>query len=234
MCLQPAGLTFREHTKVEEYTVNRGPALPLRLHRPLAVLAVLTGVLAVVLLPAMALDDRQLFGVSVWLKPWKFAVSIAIYSLTVAWMVTLIHTGARLARAAATGAAVALGIEIALITTQAARGVPSHFNNQTALDSMLFNVMGASIILVWLATGVLALLLVRQRPDDRVLAAGLRWGLAVSLLGMILAVLMINPVNQWMLRTWPSPADRARRRPYRGRARRRPGRADRQLEPCRR
>jgi hypothetical protein len=45
------------------------------------VLATLTGVLAVVLLPAMALDGRQLLGVSVWLKPWKFAVSIAIYSL---------------------------------------------------------------------------------------------------------------------------------------------------------
>jgi hypothetical protein len=41
-------------------------------------------------------------------------------------------TGARLARAAATGAAVALGIEITLITAQAARGVPSHFNTQTA------------------------------------------------------------------------------------------------------
>jgi hypothetical protein len=80
------------------------------------VLATLTGVLAMVLLPAMALDDRQLSGVSVWLKPWKFSVSIALYSLTVAWMVTLVRRGARLARAAATGAAVALGVEIAVIT----------------------------------------------------------------------------------------------------------------------
>lgn len=113
--------------------MNPGRTLPLR--RPLVVLAVSTGVLAVVLLPAMALDDRQLLGVSVWLKPWKFAVSIAIYVLTVAWMVTLLHKGARLARAAATLAAVALGIEITLITVQAARGVPSHFNTQTPLVS---------------------------------------------------------------------------------------------------
>jgi hypothetical protein len=174
--------------------VNPGRTLPL--HRPLVVLAVSTGVLAVVLLPAMALDDRQLLGVSVWLKPWKFAVSIAIYVLTVAWMVTLLHTGARLARAAATLAAVALGIEITLITVQAARGVPSHFNTQTPLDSMLFNLMGASIVSAWVATLVLALLLARQRLDDPVLAAGLGWGLAVSLLGMLLAVLMINPINQ--------------------------------------
>jgi hypothetical protein len=44
--------------------VNQRRTLPL--HRPLAVLAVGTGVLAVGLLPAMALDDRQLLGVSVW------------------------------------------------------------------------------------------------------------------------------------------------------------------------
>jgi hypothetical protein len=177
--------------------MNRGLALPP--HRPLAILAALTGVLAVVLLPAMVLDDRQLLGVSVWLKPWKFAVSIAIYSLTVAWMVTLVRKGARLARGAATVAAVALGIEIALITAQAARGVPSHFNTQTPLDSTLFNVMGASIVSAWVATGVLALVLVRQRLDDRVLAVGLGWGLGVGLLGMILAVLMINPLNQFVL-----------------------------------
>jgi hypothetical protein len=168
----------------------------LALHRPLVVLAAVTAVLAVGLLPAMVVDHRQLLGVSVWLKPWKFAVSIAIYSLTVAWMVTLVDTGARLARTAATLAAVALGVEMAIITVQAARGVPSHFNTQTPLDSTLFNIMGASIITVSAAT--LALVLARQRLDDRVLAVGLRWGLAVSLLGMILAVLMIDPVNQWV------------------------------------
>jgi hypothetical protein len=142
----------------------------------------------------MVLDDRRLLGVSVWLKPWKFAVSIALYALTIAWMVTLVGRGARLARAAASGAAVALGVEITLITFQAARGVPSHFNTQTALDARVFNLMGASILLVWVATGVLA----GQRLADRVLAAGLGWGLAVSLVGMIVAVLMINPVNQWV------------------------------------
>jgi hypothetical protein len=70
---------------------------------------------------------------------------------------------------------------------------------------MLFNLMGASILLVWVATLVLALLLARQRLDDRVLAAGLGWGLTISLLGMILAVLMINPINEWVLQLSHSP-----------------------------
>src|SRR5512132_3246589 len=164
-----AGLSLRDHTSREECPVNRGGALAL--HRPLVVLAAVTGVLAVILLPAMALDHRQLLGVSVWLKPWKFAVSIAVYSLTVAWMVTLVGTGARLARGAATAAAVALGIEIALITTQAARGVPSHFNTRTPLDAMVFDLMGASIVSVWVATLVLALVPRRSVSDSPALSS---------------------------------------------------------------
>jgi hypothetical protein len=132
-------------TQQSAKSITRAVAHQRPLHRPLVVLAAVTAVLAVGLLPTMVVDHRQLLGVSVWLKPWKFAVSITIYSLTVAWMVTLVDRGARLARRAATVAAVALGLEIALITAQAARGVSSHFNTQTPPDSMVFYVMGASI-----------------------------------------------------------------------------------------
>jgi hypothetical protein len=192
-------------TQQSANSTTRAVAPHRPLHRPLVVLAALTAVLAVGLLPVMVVDHRQLLGVSVWLKPWKFAVSITIYALTVAWMVTLVDRGARLARRAATVAAVALGVEIALITAQAARGVPSHFNTGTPRDSMVFYVMGGSIGIVWIATLVLALVLVRQQLDDQVLAVGLRWGLAVSLFGMIVAVLMINPLNQWVLQQVHAP-----------------------------
>ena len=36
----------------------------------------------------LALDSRQITGAPAWLKPAKFAVSTAIYSLTLAWVFT--------------------------------------------------------------------------------------------------------------------------------------------------
>ena len=36
---------------------------------------------------AMALDERELRGVSVWAKPAKFMASIALFALTTAWFV---------------------------------------------------------------------------------------------------------------------------------------------------
>lgn len=175
------------------------PRVTMRaLHRPLVAVAVGCGVAAVLMLPGMALDDRRLFGVSVWLKPWKFAVSFTIYALTLAWMLTLVGRGRRLARAAGSVIAVLLAVEFALIVMQAARGVPSHFNNQTAFDSLVFKVMGGAIMLTWATNLLLALVLLRQRTLGRVLAVGLGWGLGVALFGMLIGPLTIDPMNEWV------------------------------------
>jgi len=167
-------------------------------HRPLLAVAVGCGVVAVLMLPAMVLDDRRLFGVSVWLKPWKFAVSFAIYALTIAWMLTLVHRGARLARAAGSLIAVMVGVELALIAMQAASGVPSHFNDQTPFDLLVFQVMGGMIMLVWVANLLVALVLLRQRTLGPVLSAGLGWGLGVGLFAMLIGPMMIDPMNEWV------------------------------------
>jgi hypothetical protein len=176
-------------------TARPGPNVRA-LHRPLVVLALVTGAAAVIMLPAMLLDNRQLFGVSVWLKPWKFAVSIAIYSLTIAWLLTLVHRGARVANAAGTAIVIMLGAEIVLIVLQAARGVPSHFNNESAFDSAVFSIMGVGIVLAWAATLVLALVLLREERLRPIPATGVHWGLGVSLFGAILALLMVDPMNE--------------------------------------
>jgi hypothetical protein len=51
-----------------------------------------------------------------------------------------------------------------IIVGQAARGRRSHFNADTALDGRLFSIMGMSVAVLWLATAVLAVVVVRQRP----------------------------------------------------------------------
>ena len=70
---------------------------PSQWHRPLLVLAAALAVLTLVTLVGWAVDDRQLLGVSVWEKPFKFAISGVIYAVTWAW---LIGHFARLRRAA--------------------------------------------------------------------------------------------------------------------------------------
>ena len=57
--------------------------------------------------------------------------------------------------------------EMALIVYQVVRGRASHFNIGTALDSAIFNLMGALAGLVFVATFVLACLLAFEPAVDR-------------------------------------------------------------------
>ncbi len=43
----------------------------------------------------MLVDDRQLLGESVWLKPAKFGLAFALYGVTLAWVLRLPHRGRR-------------------------------------------------------------------------------------------------------------------------------------------
>lgn len=73
-----------------------GPTARLRaawgMHPPTGVLvAVMLGLLALFAV-GLVLDDRVVTGAPVWLKPMKFAISIALYSVTILWMLSLLLT----------------------------------------------------------------------------------------------------------------------------------------------
>ena len=72
------------------------------------------------------------------MKPAKFAISTAIYALTLAWIFTYLDTWPRLKRVVGWTTAIILVAEVALIDLQAARGVTSHFNVATPLDAVMF------------------------------------------------------------------------------------------------
>src|SRR5688572_29960561 len=92
-------------------------------------------VLAVALV-GLAIDPRIITGAPAWLKPAKFAVSIAIYAVTLAWIFTLIPEWARTRRAVGWITTITLVLEIAIIGAQAWRGTTSHFNISTVLDAV--------------------------------------------------------------------------------------------------
>src|SRR4051812_3970595 len=83
------------------------------------------------------LDPRTITGVPAWLKPAKFAISIAIYAGTLAWIFQFITVQRRFVQWLGIITAVALAVEIVIIDLQAARGTTSHFNNNTPLDAAL-------------------------------------------------------------------------------------------------
>src|SRR5262245_46990384 len=62
---------------------------------PLVATGLLMTVAAAASLAMMALDPRVITGAPAWLKPFKFAVSTAIYSLTLAWIFTYLADWAR-------------------------------------------------------------------------------------------------------------------------------------------
>jgi hypothetical protein len=99
----------------------------------------------------MQVDGRQLAGVNVWIKPMKFAVSIALYTATYGWIYH--HASASGGAKALVSWVIAgtLVYESLCIFVQAARGVGSHFNTATWFDSLIFFSMGVMILINMLA-----------------------------------------------------------------------------------
>jgi hypothetical protein len=90
----------------------------------------------------LILDDRTLMGVNVWLKPWKFCVSTAIFVASVGYFTHYYKYSQRKKSIINHITAWTLSIELLIIVAQGARGVKSHYNMSTPLDGVLFGAMG--------------------------------------------------------------------------------------------
>jgi hypothetical protein len=174
----------------------------IRWHRPLLGLAAVMVVVAAGAAVGLVVDPRIITGAPLWAKPLKFAISVALYAVTLAWLIGLLPaadarsrrlSAARLAWWAGTIAAVFLVVEMVIIVGAAAAGVTSHFNVSTALHTALWSVMAASIVTVWVAAVPLAILVLRANLGDPARALAIRSGLLIALLGMGLAFLMTGP-----------------------------------------
>jgi hypothetical protein len=157
---------------------------------------IMLGTLAVALI-GLLIDPRVITGSPAWLKPAKFGISLAIYTFTLLWLLSFVRGHNRLVAVVGWVTAIGLLVEQSIIVGQVVRGTASHFNASTTLDLILFNIMGAVIVVVWLMGLVTAVLLVRQRLPDAALAWSLRLGIGIALVGMAVAFLMtsINPAQ---------------------------------------
>lgn len=137
-------------------------------------------------------DSREVLGLNPWIKPMKFAVSIAIYLWTLGWLLRYLPALGRFKQAVRWCATAFMLVEIALISIQASRGVPSHFNVSTSADALMFAVMGILIFLnTFLVLGVFFQFLWQEIDLDAAYLLGIRLGLALFIFGSLQGMTMV-------------------------------------------
>lgn len=141
-------------------------------------------ILFLVLAVVSQFDAREILGIDRWIKPMKFAVSIAIYLWTLAIYLNFVRGWKRAKNIIVYGSIVMMLGEIVLITMQAARGTTSHFNISTPFDSVVFNAMGIMIALSTLLSGFLLYLYFKAEID---LPKAIVWGVRCGIILLILA-----------------------------------------------
>ena len=125
-----------------------------------------------------------------WRKPILFGISAGLTSISMGWV------WASLSRWKYDGflsltAAWALLIEVGLIDLQQWRGVASHFNRSTLIDSTIYNLMG--LLILWV-TGVIIFLTVRSfiepisQPIPMVIA--IQYGLLYLTISCLLGIVI--------------------------------------------
>lgn len=177
----------------------------------LARLGTAMAVLLALCLLALVVDARQIGGVSVWVKPAKFAASLALWFWTLAWAWGALAPAARrgfLAGLVLWGTVVAGLYEQVWITFRAALGQPSHFATDT-LGAIAYGLMGFFAMLLVAMAALLGALVLgrgdRSQPRAWRLAVGCGLviaGVAGGVTGMSISALG-SPLVGGVAGTWP-------------------------------
>ena len=127
------------------------------------------------------LDARLLYGVSVWEKPSKFFLSLAIHMATLAWGISLLPAeqqrslGIRIASYAFLAAAV---FEMGYMIFQSSLGEASHFNRSSAFHDVMYSLMGLGALTLTVTTAYFGWRIRRSGTTLMHFAAG--WSFMVS------------------------------------------------------
>ncbi len=142
---------------------------------------------------AMLVEDRQVNGINLWIKPMKFHLSVALHLATLGVLVRLVALGGRWQGRALSGMAwawTAVAIfELGYITLRAARGETSHFNLETPLAQIMYTLMGVGAVTL-IAGALLVGILILRRPAAGI-GPGLRWGAGLGLILGFIATLIV-------------------------------------------
>lgn len=180
-----------------------------QINAPLTLFSLIMAGFTLVTLVALAVDERVIVGQPAWLKPVKFGISLATYTLSIAWMLGFVRSERPwVQKAVKLFTWIVIGVataEIVPITMQVLRGTTSHFNVATPFDAAVVAVMGVSITVFWVANFVLAGILFRQPFENPALGWSIRLGLLIAIIGMGLGYLMTVPTPH-QIASWEAGA----------------------------
>jgi hypothetical protein len=137
-------------------------------------------------IPTLALtllDGRQLQGVSIWLKPFKFQLSTGVYLLTLALFMVWLPAAALRTKTAryVIWAAVLSGLfEVGYITWQGSQGLASHYNLSSPFFANMYTLMGIGAVVLASASLMLGILIARSK--DFGLPAALKLAVVLGLI----------------------------------------------------
>jgi hypothetical protein len=135
-----------------------------RVDRLLFGVGVAHALVAVICVPlVLAVDAAPILGVHPALKPFKFALSIAVFLGAMAVLVPALSISEATRRTLAGALSLTMVVEMTIIATQALRGQRSHFNLERPFDVALTSVMMLGIV-VLLASMIATTLLASLRP----------------------------------------------------------------------
>lgn len=138
------------------------------------------------------IDHRQVMNINAWIKPTKFAISFAIYLMTMGWLLYFLPNQKH-ARWLSVAMSITMIVEMATIIFQAARGVPSHFNTSSAFNGILFSIMGLFIAVNTLANLAALFLFFDPRVKlDKSFQIAWQFGLLFLFLGSISGGMMVG------------------------------------------
>ena len=117
-------------------------------------------IISIVCIVLTKTSSSEVQGVNAWYKPFKFVVSIGLFSWSMAWYC---HYLSNFNPTPFNWTVIILfGFELAYIIFQASKGQLSHFNFDTPLYSILYSLMGLAAVIVSLYTAYIGFLFFTQ------------------------------------------------------------------------
>jgi hypothetical protein len=155
---------------------------------------------------AAPFDPRTITGINPWIKPMKFAASVAIFVFTMGWLLEHVRRYRRTVSVVSWGVAVVFAVEQACIFMQAARGTTSHFNvRSSAFNAAVFATMGLMIVVNTALVLVVLYLFFRRPVGDGPLAPAYLWGIRLGLVIFVAASLQGFAMTSQLAHTVGAP-----------------------------